>query len=171
MYAIVACTLLVVVFGSVAWQVLSRMRVPASADLGKVPAVSVERYRPMLRLLADEDLDFVQADNHLRKVLRSRRRQLFRSYLRCLARDYSLLLAGIRSVMVQSGIDRPDLARALARNRALFAITMYKVELRLALHAVGVGKVDISGLVDTLEALRTQLSVLSAVPAAAASAA
>ena len=44
----------------------------------------------------------------------------------------------------------------------LFATTIYRVELHLALHAVGVGKVDISGLVDALEGLRAQVSVLAA---------
>ncbi|MGA2716342.1 MAG: hypothetical protein ABSG41_24875 [Bryobacteraceae bacterium] len=122
----------------------------------------------MLRLLSDEDLSFVSANNNLRKTLRTRRRELFRSYLRCLTRDYAHLLAGVRSAMVQSGMDRPDLARALAKNRTLFMITIYKVEFRLALHAVGMGKVDISGLVDALEALRSQVNVLStATPMAA----
>lgn len=167
MYALATGTLLVVLFGALAWQVFSRMRAPSAANPHELPSVSVDRYRPMLRLLGDEDLEFVSANGSLHRTLRARRRQLFRSYLRCLARDYSLLLAGVRAVIVQSGVDRPDLVRALAKNRVLFAITLYKVEFRLALHAVGVGKVDISGLVDTLEALRAQVSVLSAVPSAA----
>ena len=68
--------------------------------------------------------------------------------------------------MLQSGVDRPDLARALAKNRVLFAIAMCKVEFHLALHTVGIGSVDISGLmsglIDALETLRSQVSVLSA---------
>lgn len=167
MYTLVAGALFMIAFGSVAWQVLSRMRIPSVANPANLSIVSADRYRPMLRLLGDEDLHFVPANSNLRKILRTRRRELFRSYLRCLARDYGLLLAGVRSVMVQSGIDRPDLARALAKNRALFAITMYKVEFRLALHAVGVGKVDVSGLVDALEGLRAQVSLMSAAPSAA----
>ena len=130
--------------------------------MSSAPAISADRYRPMLRLLSDEDLSFVSANGNLRKTLRARRRELFRRYLRCLTRDYAWLLAGVRSAMVQSGMDRPDLARALAKNRTLFMITIYKVEFRLALHAVGMGKVDISGLVDALEALRSQVSALSA---------
>ncbi len=167
MYALVVGSLFVIVLGSLAWQVLSRMRAPSAVGPNALPSISADRYRPMLRLLADEDIEFVSANGALQRTLRSRRRQLFRSYLRCLARDYCLLLAGVRAVVVQSGVDRPDLVRALTKNRILFAITMYKVEVRLALHAVGIGKVDISGLVDTLEALRAQVSVLSAVPSAA----
>ncbi len=90
------------------------------------------------------------------------RRDLFGGYLRCLTTWIGgRLLAGVREVMVQSGVDRPDLARALAKNRVLFATAICKVEFRLALHATGVGNVDISGLVDALEALRGQVNALS----------
>ncbi len=156
-----------IALAAVAWQVFSWTRVPAGGKALMPPGLSVDRYRPMLRLLDDEDLEFVPAKGNLRRDLRSLRRKLFRRYLRCMARDYALLLAGIRAVMVQSGVDRPDLARALAKNRMLFAFGLYRVELRLALHAVGVGKVDISGLVDALETLRAQVSVLAAAPSAA----
>lgn len=167
MYALTACALVLIAFGALAWRVLSRTRTPAVANRTALPPVSADRYRPMLRLLADDDLQFVRANSSLRKTIRARRRQLFRGYLRCLARDYALLLGGVRAVMVQSGVDRPDLARALARNRALFAIAMCKVEFRLALHTLGVGKVDVSSLVEAFEALRTQSSILAALPAAA----
>jgi hypothetical protein len=168
MYTLLASALFLIALGALAWRVRPRMRIPGKGEMSSVPAISADRYRPMLRLLSDEDLSFVSANNNLRKTLRTRRRELFRSYLRCLTRDYAHLLAGVRSAMVQSGMDRPDLARALAKNRTLFMITIYKVEFRLALHAVGMGKVDISGLVDALEALRSQVNVLStATPMAA----
>jgi len=163
-YALIASALFLVALGALAWQLLPRMRIPGEGEASSAPAISADRYRPMLRLLSDEDLNFVAANSTLHKALLTRRRELFRSYLRCLTRDYAHLLAGISSAMVQSGMDRPDLARALAKNRALFMITIYKVECRLALHAIGVGKVDISGLVDALETLRNQVSVLSAAP-------
>lgn len=167
MYALATAALLLIAFGSLAWQVLSRMRTSSASNAGILPSVSVDRYRPMLRLLGDEDLDFVAGNANLRRTLRAKRRELFRTYLRCLARDYALLLAGVRAVMIQSGVDRPDLARALAKNRTLFAFTMYKVEIRLLLHAIGIGKVEVSGLVDTLEALRAQVRALSPVASAA----
>ncbi len=167
MYGLLAGIVLLIAFGFVAWQVLSRVRVPATASFGAAPVVSAERYRPMLRLLSDDDLNFVASNGNLHRTLKSRRRELFRSYLRCLTRDYGCLLAGIRSAMVEAGVDRPDLARALAKNRALFALAVYRVEVRLAFHAVGVGTVDISGLVEALEGLRAQVSVVSAMPSAA----
>jgi hypothetical protein len=134
---------------------------PACEITGRLPLLGADRYRPMLRLLSDEDLAFVAADSKLQRTLRARRRDLFRGYLRCLTKDYACLLAGVRQAMVHSGVERPDLARALAKNRVLFAIAICKVEFRLALHATGVGHVDISGLVGALETLRGQVSVLS----------
>lgn len=167
MCAVIAGALFFMTLGWLAWQVSLRTRIPRAGETNSVTAMSAARYRPMLRLLSDDDLNFVAANSNLRRTLRARRRELFRGYLRCLTRDYAQLLAGVRSAMVQSGLDRPDLARALAKNRTLFILAIYKVELRLALHAVGVGKVDISGLVDAVEALRSQVSVLAAAPVAA----
>jgi hypothetical protein len=153
--------LVVIVFGCIGLQFLLKMRSLRSAGAGSSLLLGADRYRPMLRLLSNEDLAFVSTDARLQKKLRARRRDLFRGYLRCLTRDYAHLLAGVREVMVHSGVDRPDLARALARNRVLFAMAICKVEFRLALHATGIGSVDISGLVGALEALRGQVTVLS----------
>ena len=148
-------------------QLLLKMRLLGSAKGAGGGVQGAERYRPMLRLLSDDDLAFLPAQSQLRAALRAHRRTLFRGYLRCLTRDYALLLAGVRSAMVQSGVDRPDLARALARNRVLFAIAICKVEYRLALHAAGIGHVEIGGLVEAFEALRSQVSVLTPVAQAA----
>jgi hypothetical protein len=164
MYVLFPVALVLIVFGILAWEFSSRMRVIRAAEASALPTVSAERYRPMLRLLSDEDLAFVSASAHLSRTVRARRRQLFRSYLNCLTRDYAYLLAGVRAVMVQSGIDRPELARALAKNRILFAMAICKVEFRLTMHAAGVGKVDVSALVGAMEALSAQVKILSASP-------
>lgn len=170
MYILLAGILVLIGLGTLVLQVSARTRVVAMPNHANPPVLIADRYRPMLRLLAEDDLRFGAANGNLHG-LRSQRRRLFRSYLRCLTRDYSLLLSGIRTVMVRSGIDRPDLARALAKNRTLFAIALCKIELRLALHAVGVGTVDISALVDAFEGLRAQARILSVAPVAAAAAA
>jgi hypothetical protein len=161
MFVLFIGVLLLIAIGSIALQIFLKVRSLRSAETSATPLLAVDRYRPMLRLLSDDDLAFVSSDSKLQKALRARRRELFRGYLRCLTRDYAHLLAGIREAMVQSGQDRPDLAHALAKNRMLFAIAVWKVELRLALHATGAGNVDVSGLVEALEALRGQVSVSS----------
>ena len=137
----------------------------AAATGDRSPAA--DRYRPMLRLLADDDLRFLAGSPELQRKLRAKRRALFRGYLRCLTRDYAQLLAGIRLTMVQSGVDRPDLTRALAKSRLLFAWTMCLVEWRLALHTAGIGSVDISVLVDAMEELRSQVNAFKSVQQAA----
>ena len=161
MFILFCAAVVSIALGYMGLQFLLKMRSLRSAEGGTLPVTGAERYRPMLRLLSDDDLAFVSVDRKLVKTLRSRRRALFRGYLRCLTRDYAHLLGGVRQAMVQSGVDRPDLARALAKNRVFFAVAICKVEFRLALHATGIGKVDVSGLVDALETLRAQVGVLS----------
>jgi len=161
MYGVALVLIALLLFGL---QFLLKVRALGAARNCRSVTLAADRYRPMLRLLAHDDLDFVGADHRLRSALRARRRALFRGYLRCLTRDYSELLAGIRKAMVDSGTDRPDLARTLARNRVLFAWAICKVEYRLALHATGFGEVDISALITSIETLRNQVTALTVVP-------
>jgi hypothetical protein len=125
------------------------------------------RYRPMLRLLSEDDFGLVAGNPKLAKTLRAERLKLFRGYLRCLTREYGRLLAGIRLVMVQSRVDRPDLAHALAKNRMLFALAICKIEFRLSMQSFGFGKVDISAVVEAFDSLREHAVAMSALPAAA----
>jgi hypothetical protein len=164
MFLLFTGVLFLIVCGAIFLLFILKMRSLRSAETGGASFLAADRYRPMLRLLSNDDLEFVSADGKLRRALRARRRALFRGYLRCLTRDYAQLLAGVRRAMVQSGADRPDLARALAKNRVLFAVAMCKIEFSLALHAAGIGKVEISALVAALEALRGQVGVLSTAP-------
>jgi len=155
----IVCGIVLLIAGGMSFQVVSRIRAMRIAETDVAPLIAGDRYRPMLRLLSDDDLEFVPA--HLRAGLRADRRMLFRRYLKCLSKDYARLLAGIRMAMVRSGVDRPELARALAKNRFLFAVAVCRIEYRLALHAAGLGRVDVSGLVAALDALRTQVAVFT----------
>lgn len=145
---------------------LRRLRVIAQSNASIVVS---NRYRPMVRLLADEDTSFLAANKAnkgtLRK-LRTERRRIFRSYLDCLTKDYGRLLNGVRLAMVRSGVDRPDLAQALAKNQISFTFALCRIEFRLLLHQAGIGKVDVSGLVDAMDALCTQVTFLTPAPLA-----
>lgn len=121
------------------------LRTLSSASHQCSAETSVHEYRPLLRLPADEDFD---------SAARAERRRLFRDSLRRLSVNYGNLLAGIRMVMVQAGVDRPDLAKALLKNKVLFAAALCRIDLRLALHALGGGSVDASKLADALDVLR-----------------
>ena len=141
----------------------TRVRLLDVATLSNGPLPDVERYRPMLRLLSDADLGFASSSPKLRGKIRARRRETFRGYLRCLTKDYARLLAGVRHVMVESGVDRPDLAKALAKNRMMFAYSLCQIELYLQLHTLGIGTVDVSSLVEALDALRGAVAVMTPV--------
>ena len=162
-----AGTLFVLAAGCFGALFVIRLRTLQSAASHPSPQILPGRYRPMLRLLSDSDLAFLAANPSLRKSVKAQRCQLFRGYLRCLTRDYGTLLAGLRHAMVQSGVDRPDLAQALVRNRLVFTMALCKAEIRLTLFAAGIGKVDISGLVAALDALRAQAGALQTAPVAA----
>lgn len=143
---------------------VSRFRALRAATGRELPVDVAGRYHPMLRLLSEEDFEFVAGNPRLLRSLRTERRRLFRRYLNCLTRDYGRLLEGIRLVMVQSRVDRPDLAHALAKNRVLFALAICRIEFRLALHALGIGTVDISGVVEAFDRLREHAAALASVP-------
>ncbi len=146
---------------------VTRMRLLNAVTLSQASLPDADRYRPMLRLLSDTDLNFVSVSPALRRTIRSRRREMFRGYLLCLTKDYARLLGGVRHVMVESGVDRPDLAKALAKNRMMFAYALCRVELNLKLHALGIGKVDVSVLVESLDALRGAVAVMTPATGAA----
>lgn len=123
------------------------------------------RYAPMQRLLDESEYRFLAAHPAFGKArarkIRAQRREIFRAYLRCLGRDYARVCACIRVVMMESGMDRPDLAKALLRNGTVFTAALVGIELRLALHALGVGTIDVRPMVASLEGMRQTLESLA----------
>ena len=143
-------------------QLFFRLRALRSGESLSAPMNLADRYRPMLRLLSESDTNLVSGNPVLRRTVRSQRRKLFRRYLTCLTRDYGYLLHGIRVAMVQSGVDRPDLARAVAKNRIRFALAICRIEYRLALYTLGLGTVDVSGLLRAFDTLRAPMPSFTA---------
>lgn len=130
-------------------------RMNRASLLSAKPAIDAARYRPMLRLLTEDGV--LSTGN---RQFRSRRRAIFRQYLRSLTRDYSQLLNGLRTVMAASRVDRPDLAKALARNRVLFTLAICRIEIGLLGHAAGFDTFaapDLSGIIAGLDVLRAQI--------------
>jgi hypothetical protein len=153
--------------GSGILMLAARMRSLDSMARSNRPLPDADRYRPMLRLLSNEDLNFAARTPALRAKVAARRRELFRGYVRCLTKDYARLLGSVRRLMVESGVDRPDLAKALAKNRFVFALALCRIDVHLRLHALGLSNVDVSGLVEALDGLRATVNIMS--PAAAPS--
>src|SRR5436190_10427431 len=99
-----------------------------------IDELSIERYRPMMRLLDGADLEFFRTQPgfspKVASKLRIQRCQIFRGYLKCLSGDFGRICSAIRVFMLQSGHDRPDLAAALLRHQLLFAVGVLAVNCR-----------------------------------------
>ncbi len=133
---------------------------------------STARYRPMERLLDEADHRFLAAHGELGRQLsrrlRSQRRRLFRAYLRCMERDFSRTSAILKRVALNATQDRPELVSALFKQRVLFAVGMVGVEIRLTLHGLGLASVDARRLVQAIESMRDQATMLIAAPSPSA---
>ena len=129
------------------------------------------KYRPMERLLLEEDFRFLSSQPgfsaRLGRRFRTERRRVFRAYLRSLSMDFGRVSKACQMLVIHAAEDRGDLAQGIIRQRLLFALGIFGVEGRLLLHAAGVGTVDVHGLVDSLEAMQAQIQVLLTPPQAA----
>ena len=130
--------------------------------------ISWRDYRPFHRLLDPADFEFLRRRGvgaaRIEK-LRSERRTIYRLCLRQVAHDFNRVHRMLSMILVQSHVDRPDLAAELARQRLTFYRGLLLAEFRLALHGWGVNMPAID-LLAPLEILQTHLRMLA--PAAAA---
>ena len=125
---------------------------------------SVERYRPMLRLLNDTDLQFLCSHSSVTPKLvahfRRERCRILRGYLRSLTTDFTRILAALKLVMTQATSDRPDLAALLIRSQATFAVCMLLARLQLLHYGFGIGTVNVGALMKVFEEMRLELRTL-----------
>jgi len=129
-----------------------------------IDELSLERYRPMLRLLDGEDLEFLRTQPgytpQMAARLRAQRCQIFRGYLRCLNQDFGRVVMALKLVLLQSRQDRPELASALMRQQFLFAAGMASAQARLVLYRWGIGGVDVTSLMRIFDVTRLELQSL-----------
>ena len=125
---------------------------------------SVERYRPMLRVLDGTDPRFLCPHSSVRPnfVAHFRREQcrILRGYLRSLTMDFTRVLTALKLVMAQASIDRPDLASLLIRSQATFAVCIVMAQVQLMLYRIGIGTVNIGELLKVFEGMRLELRTL-----------
>lgn len=123
---------------------------------------SLDRYQPMAALLADDDLVFLQAQPGYRAAMGARwkreRRRLFRRYLRELKSDFRRLHAQAREMVAQSGAESAGLVEVLMKQQMIFLRATTALEFRLALQAMGIGKVDVAPFMQLIEAMRVDLA-------------
>ena len=148
----------------------SRQNSNVSAD--QLVAISPEKYRPMERLLQEEDFRFLSSQPgfspQLGRRFRTERRRIFRGYLRNLSMDFGRVSSACQMLIVHAADDRGDLAKSLMRLRVTFGLGMVAIEGRLLLHAAGLGAVDVRSLVESLAAMQSQIQVLLTPPQTAA---
>lgn len=152
-------------------QVSGRPSVPENADW--LEDLSTERYRPMLRLLARADLDFLRSQPGFTRALAARLRKqrcrIFRGYLKSLSGDFRCVCWAVKILMVQSHQDRPELAGQLLRSQAAFAWGILVAQTQVVFYGWGLGTVDMAALLKVFDGMRLELRSLT--PAAMPSAA
>jgi hypothetical protein len=125
---------------------------------------SVERYRPMLRLLNDTDRQFLCSHSSITPKLvarfRRERCRILRGYLRSLATDFTRVVTALKLVMTQASSDRPDLAALLIRSQVTFAVCMVLAQVQLLLYGFGIGTVSVDASLKVFEGIRLELRTL-----------
>jgi hypothetical protein len=139
---------------------------PVSTDW--IFEISANRYRPMQRLLRDDDIEFLRSQpGYNRKLavrLRRERRKAFRGYLHCLSQEFHQICTCIQVLMLHSTYDRPDLAALLIRKRVAFQIGSARMQFLLLLHACGWNIMpDIPNMLGALDLLGRQLRQMAGV--------
>jgi hypothetical protein len=125
----------------------------------------------MARLLAEEDYRFVltssKSDVALARRLRQERRRVFRSYVSSLKRDFGRVSVVLSAIIAHADEDRSQLNVVLTKHRLAFRWALLRIEVLLALHAVGCSPtVDVRALVGCFDALRVEMRSALAEPAA-----
>jgi hypothetical protein len=126
-----------------------------------IEELSLERYRPMLRLLEPQDLEYLRAQPgftpRMARKLRTQRYHIFRGYLRSLSMDFRRISTALKLLLLQSGQDRPDLAGILLRHQVNFVCSLVVVHFRLALYRLGAGSVSAASLVEVFNRMQGEL--------------
>jgi len=125
---------------------------------------SISKYRPMLRLLSEDDYEFLASQagyqGKIASQLRMERRKVFRAYLRNLVRDFHRLQQVAKMMALYSSQDRPDFTAALLKQRVTFSLAVAAVRVRLVLHTVGIGAVDVRNLIGSLDHMRLKVETM-----------
>ena len=171
----VFCCLTVCLIVAACWR-LRKTLTPAvaSSEIFLVEESGLNRiqfYRPMERLLAADDFQFLSQqpgfNSQVLRRMRADRRRIFRQYLGSLSVDFSDLTNRLRTIMVESPHSREDLAATILTARVLFTATLVVIEGRLLLHACGLYQIRISALnlVAGLTQMQRELEQFTLTPA------
>ena len=160
---------LLVLSTAIAW-IWWQQRGKRALDDGESREFSISRYQPMEFLLSGEDFAFLASQPGYRPDIGARwkreRRRIFRLYLKEMKQDFRQLHAEARVMAASAGSESAELLGILMRQQITFWRAMAGLELRLALQAVGIGRVDVRPLFELLRAAQADLSRFTAPQAA-----
>lgn len=160
---------IVVLSATIAWFWRQR-RGKRAGDFGESSGFSISRYQPMEHLLSGEDFAFLASQPGYEPEIGTRwkreGRRIFRLYLDELKRDFQRLHAEARVMAANADAESAELVEILMWQQVAFWRAMAGLEVRLALRATGIGKVDVRPLIELLEAMRVDLARFSAPQAA-----
>lgn len=122
---------------------------------------SLEKYRPMQRLLNEWDFEFLAKQPgytvQIEARLRRQRRQIFRMYLRQLYGDFNRLLSIGRFMVLASPEDRSDLEQTMTQLRFRFYWNWVCAQIFISIHPLPAGSASARKLVGALELLQESL--------------
>ena len=148
----------VAAIGSLVWIRFRQLQQPrAGRDAADF---SPERYEPMARLLARDDLEFLRRYTSCAKIAihwERERRKIFHLYLRDLATDFHTLHAQGRALVAEAPEQYSELVGVLMRQQVTFWRAVAALECRLALSAMGIGQADPRRLISAIEAMRLEV--------------
>lgn len=161
--AAVVCSVL----AGVLWRLSSTARVlPPSRDW--LERFDAGRYRPALRLMKPDDLEFLEREPgycaEIGRRLRAARRRALVGYLKWMKADFDRLYVAGKLMVAEAGSDRSDFALILVRMRSSFLVAYAKARLRLALGTASVPNVQ--SLAEALEDIRFALRITAQTDAA-----
>ena len=126
---------------------------------------SLERYQPMARLLAGEDVDGLRRNASCPQVAirweRSRRR-ILRLYLRELAVDFSRLHSKARALVAESPEQYSVLVPVLVKQQFAFWRALVMIEVRLSLGGLNLTPASADKLIGAIEAMQREMSRVAA---------
>jgi hypothetical protein len=158
--------LLAIAFASLFARLISRDRTTGFPDDSE-EVFSPAKYRVLERLLNEADQNFLRSqpgwNERKERTYRKTRIKMFRGYLHQLSDDFNKVCKAIKVLIVTSAVDRPDLAGLLMKQKFLFAVGMISVEFKLSLYGLGWSGSNLRYLMQSLEAMRSQLQAFAAV--------
>ena len=144
-------------------------------DVSDLSEVRVEKYRPMARLMSAEDIQFLRSQPgyqpSMERRLRAERRGLMRQYLCEMEADFNAIYRAAAHLLMLAPIDQPELSSSLTQQRFMFVRQVMVIRFGLYLDAVGIGTVEVGGLLEAFSNVQRQFSSLSEMTIASSSAA